>query len=59
MWTTPFDTSPADLRTGMPLLPFDKDNYYLQLEFTFATKDRNATPKLKGFDVAYKCGKIQ
>ena len=30
----------------------------MQVEFTFKTQDRNATPKLKSFRVAYKCGQI-
>ena len=57
-WTTAFTTSPADLITGNPLLPNDKDNYFLQVEFTFKTMDKNSTPKLKMIGVAFKCGNI-
>jgi hypothetical protein len=58
-WSNPFTTSPADLRTGMPLQPFDKDDSYLQVQWSFATLDKNAAPKLKSFGVGFKCGDLQ
>jgi len=57
-WTTDFALSPADLSTNGVLIPNSPDQqnaYYLQVEFTFKTSDRNATPKLKNFKVGYKC----
>ena len=54
--TPDYATSPADLRAGIPLTPFDKDNGYLQVEFIFSSSAQSATPKLKSFTVAFKCG---
>jgi hypothetical protein len=57
-FTMSYTTSPADLVNGMPLNPNLKDDYYLQVEFDFATMDKNLTPKLKSFDVLYECDNI-
>ena len=43
----------------MVLLPNDTMDPYLQVEFLFSTSERNRTPKLKGFSVAFKCGVIK
>jgi hypothetical protein len=47
--------SPADLVNGMPLMPNAKDSAYLQVEFDFATTDKNQSPKLKSFDILHEC----
>jgi hypothetical protein len=57
-WTPDFKASPADLQNGMPLVPngdMDHPANYLQVEFDFATTDKNQTPKLKSFDILYEC----
>jgi hypothetical protein len=58
-WSMPFLSTPADLRTGMPVVPNDHNDSYIQVQFTFKTQDKNATPRLKEFDIAFVCGKIQ
>lgn len=57
-WTPDFTVSPAELHATMALVPDDPGDPYLQIEFVFATQDKAVTPRLKGFDVAFKCGKI-
>jgi hypothetical protein len=57
-WTTDFTMSPADLITNMALDPNNTNDGFLEVEFIFATKDKNATPKLKSFDIGFKCGWI-
>jgi hypothetical protein len=54
-WTPDFAVSPADLLNGMPLDPNLKSDGWLQVEFDFSTMDKNATPKLKAFDILYEC----
>ncbi len=48
-WTMPQLTSPIELRAGGANAP------WLELEFTFKTNDRTASPKLKSVDVAFRC----
>jgi hypothetical protein len=54
-WTSAFNASPADLLSGMALVPNLSSDAYLQVEFDFSTTIDNATPKLKSFDVLYEC----
>ncbi len=54
-WAGPFTMSPADLLSNMVLVPNLMMDGYLQVEFDFQTQDKNATPKLKDFDILFEC----
>ena len=56
-WTTPVNVSPLSLGAGVlvPNLPDQMGSGYLEVEFTLKTNDRKSTPKLKSFQVGFKC----
>ncbi len=54
-WTVDFPMSAADLLTNMPLVPNAKDSAYMQIEFDFASMQKNASPKLKSFHIFHEC----
>ncbi len=56
-WTPDYAVTPADLWTGMPLMPNgpQANAGYLQVEFQFVSMSKNASPKLKSFNIVYEC----
>jgi hypothetical protein len=57
-WTPDFNVSPADLVGGMVLIPNNKDSSYLQVEFDFATMDKNLSATLKSFYILHECNGV-
>ncbi|MSP60560.1 MAG: hypothetical protein EXR72_09520 [Myxococcales bacterium] len=55
-WSPIFAATPADLVGGMPLGMNPSDSGYLQIQFELATTQKGASPRLRGFEVAYSCG---
>jgi hypothetical protein len=53
-WTSSYTTSPADLSQGMPALAPNPSGF-LQVEFDLTTSVKDATPRLKSFQIIYEC----
>ncbi len=54
IWTGQYDASPANLLVAPgPLEP--NPSSHLQVLFELTTEDPQATPKLKGFEITYRC----
>ena len=43
------------LKYGEKVEVLDSKDGWLEVEFTFKTADRSATPTLKNFDIAFRC----